>query len=95
MVAGIEAQAKGQIAVEIAKYFTIVFATDIIQSPLNGSEKQKNIVYKKRGEQTGFKNDEFDFIAVAQAIQWFDLEEFYPEVLGVAKNGDLIGTFKM
>ena len=65
---------KRQAGVELAKYFTTVFATDIGRSQLNSAENQKNIVTKKRGQQTGFKNDQFDFIAVAQAIHGFDLE---------------------
>jgi ubiquinone/menaquinone biosynthesis C-methylase UbiE len=49
---------------------------------------------KGKTGQTGFKNYQFDFITVARAIHWFDLEEFNSEVLRVAKT-DLMGTFKM
>ncbi len=84
----------GQVAIELSKYFTKVIATDISQNQLNSAERRKNIVYKKvRAEQTGFQSDQFDLITVAQAIHWFDFEEFQREVIRVAKNGAVLGIW--
>jgi len=84
----------GQVAVEFSKYFTKVFATDISQNQLDCAAKRKNIFYKKvRAEQSGFEENKFDLITVAQAIHWFDFEEFHREVLRVAKNGAVLAIW--
>lgn len=84
----------GQVAVELSKHFVKVFATDISQNQLNSAEKRNNIIYKKvRAERTGFEDDQFDLITVAQAIHWFDFEEFQSEVQRVAKNGAILAIW--
>lgn len=76
----------GQVAIELAKYFEKVIATDISQKQLDKATPAKNIVYEvSRSEKTIFKNDFFDLITVAQAIHWFDFEAFYQEVHRVLK----------
>lgn len=76
----------GQIAYELAKTFDNVFATDISQSQVGNALQAYNISYSVQpAEKTNFNNDLFDLIVVAQAIHWFDFDQFYAEVKRTAK----------
>jgi len=78
----------GQVAVELAKNFNRVDATDISSQQLNQAPKQKNIHYSVQpAEQTNFPDNRFDLITVAQAIHWFNIDEFYKEVIRTIKSG--------
>ncbi|WP_199200234.1 class I SAM-dependent methyltransferase [Adhaeribacter arboris] len=84
----------GQVAAQLANYFTIVTATDISQSQLNQAELKENIRYQVcRAEQTNFANSTFDLITVAQAIHWFDFDAFYQEVARVSRPEGLLATW--
>jgi len=72
----------GQVAIELAKYFEQVYATDISQQQLNQATSIPNITYKvERAESTSFPAQTFDLITVGQAMHWFDFEAFNKEVL--------------
>lgn len=84
----------GQVALKLSKYFAHVYATDISQNQLDSAVKEKNIIYKKvRAEQSGFEDNQFDLITVAQAIHWFDFEAFQREILRVAKNEAVLAVW--
>jgi hypothetical protein len=81
----------GQVAVELAKIFENVFATDISRSQIDNAHQAGNIRYSVQpAEKTDFNDHQFDLIVVAQAIHWFDFEKFYTEVRRTAKKGALI-----
>ncbi|WP_340200123.1 class I SAM-dependent methyltransferase [Ascidiimonas sp. W6] len=81
----------GQVAYELAKAFSNVFATDISQSQIDNALKADNIKYAVQpAERTNFNNGIFDLIIVAQAIHWFDFEKFYAEVRRTAKENSKI-----
>ena len=80
------ATGNGQVAVELAKHFKQVYATDISENQLANALQKDNIIYKvERAEQTTFVNHQFDLITVAQAIHWFDFDAFYKEVHRILK----------
>ena len=80
------ATGNGQVAKQLAKYFTKVYATDISKQQLDHAIRKDNIVYSLgRAEKTGFHVHQFDLITVAQALHWFDREAFYEEVRRVCK----------
>ncbi|MHA3788744.1 class I SAM-dependent methyltransferase [Flavobacterium hauense] len=80
------ATGNGQVAVELAKHFKQVYATDISEKQLANALQKDNIIYKvERAEQTSFADSQFDLITVAQAIHWFDFEAFYKEVHRILK----------
>ena len=84
----------GQVAQFMANHFNQVYATDISENQLKEAERTPNIVYRKeRAEATSFKNNVFDFIAVAQAVHWFDFEAFYEEVRRTAKDNAVIAIW--
>jgi ubiquinone/menaquinone biosynthesis C-methylase UbiE len=80
------ATGNGQVAIELAKYFKQVYATDISEKQLENALQKDNIIYKEeRAEQTSFGDSQFDLITVAQAIHWFDFDAFYKEVYRILK----------
>src|SRR4028119_14246 len=71
----------GQVAQELANYFTKVYATDISEAQIKNAVRKETIIYKvERAEKTSFSDNMFDLITVAQAIHWFDFDSFYGEV---------------
>ena len=71
----------GQVAGVLSNYFKDVYATDISENQMQNAVKKANIHYSKQpAESTNFKDHSFDLITVAQAIHWFNFEEFYKEV---------------
>lgn len=83
----------GQVAAQLATRFTNVFATDISQSQMDHAVKLENIHYSLQpAEKTNFPDRFFDMVIVAQAIHWFDFEQFYAEVTRTAKPGALLAV---
>jgi ubiquinone/menaquinone biosynthesis C-methylase UbiE len=81
----------GQVAYELAKNFDNVFATDISQQQIDNALQSDNIAYSvQAAEKTNFDNGLFDLIVVAQAIHWFDFDQFYAEVRRTAKEKTLL-----
>jgi ubiquinone/menaquinone biosynthesis C-methylase UbiE len=84
----------GQTAVQLAKHFKQVFATDISENQLSHAEQQPNIIYKKEpAEHSSLEDSSVDLITIAQAIHWFDFKKFYAEVRRVAKPNAAIAAF--
>lgn len=81
----------GQVAQELAKTFCRVFATDISQAQIDHAVKADNIIYSRQAaEQTHFQDDQFDLIVTAQAIHWFNFEQFYSEVRRTSKDPAIV-----
>lgn len=84
----------GQTAKELAKYIGKIFATDTSEKQILNAEKKENIFYSiQPAEQTNFENDFFDLVTVSQALHWFDVNKFYPEVKRVTKPGGWIAVW--
>ena len=80
------ATGNGQAALGLAQHFAKVQASDISQNQLGVAFKKDNIYYSQQSaEQTNFSDNQFDLVNVAQALHWFDLEKFWPEVQRVTK----------
>lgn len=83
----------GQVAVELAKFFGSVYASDISEQQLKNAVQKENIVYSKQSaEETDFDDNFFDLVCVSQAIHWFDFERFYSEVKRTLKPGGIIAV---
>lgn len=84
----------GQVAIKLAQRFENVYATDISAEQLQIAPQRNNISYRQeRAEQTSLPNGSVDLITVAQAIHWFDIDNFYNEARRVAKPGALIAAW--
>lgn len=81
----------GQVAFELAKTFEQVYATDISQAQINNAARANNIHYSVQpAEKVDFPDNLFDLIVVAQAIHWFQFDQFYAELRRTAKKDALL-----
>jgi len=88
------ATGNGQAAVELARYFDQVMATDISEKQLHQAQPHEKITYTvSTAEQTPFNSNSFDCITVAQAYHWFQFEAFAKEVTRVAKPGAIVAIW--
>lgn len=84
------ATGNGQAAIALARFFDRVEATDISPNQIGQGFAAPNIRYSvQSAEATDFPDASFDLITVAQALHWFDLARFWPEVRRVARPGAL------
>ncbi len=87
------ATGSGQVALALSKQFGQVLASDVSQSQLDNAGKAPNIKYLVApAESTPFEDHSFDLITVAQAIHWFDIDQFYEEVRRVAQKEALLAV---
>lgn len=85
------ATGNGQMAVELAKQFQRVDATDISENQLKNAFQQPNIYYRLgRAEAPDFPDQSFDLITVGQAAHWFQLDLFYVAALKALKPGGVL-----
>lgn len=83
----------GQLALQLSLYFGTVYGTDISTEQLDRAEQRDNIIYiEEAAEETDFDDEMFDLITVAQAIHWFDFEEFYAEVDRCLKHAGIFAV---
>lgn len=88
------ATGNGQVAQYLANYFDMVCATDISQQQIDHALPAKNIFYSvSSAEHTAFKGNQFDLITVGQALHWFNVDEFYEEVMRTAKAKGLLAVW--
>lgn len=88
------ATGSGQCAIALAGYFDRVQATDISTEQMKYAPRHLNIEYSvQAAEKTNFTERQFDLITVAQALHWFDLEQFWSEVKRVLKPGGIFAAW--
>lgn len=73
------ATGNGQVANVLANKFKTVYATDISQKQLDQAQNQPNVIYSVGSAEASDLWENVDLITVAQAIHWFDVDEFYKE----------------
>ena len=88
------ATGNGQVAAELARHFQLCHATDISENQLAQAPPAPNIRYSiGRAESSGFPDDFFDLITVAQALHWFDIPAFATEALRVGRSGAVLAVW--
>jgi SAM-dependent methyltransferase len=84
----------GQVAGILSKHFDKVIATDISAGQIGHAVQRPNIDYRVLpAEKTDIPDSTISLITVAQAIHWFNFEEFYREVLRVATPEAIIAIW--
>jgi SAM-dependent methyltransferase len=84
----------GQVARRLAQDFDRVCATDISLEQLNNATRLERIEYSvSAAEKTAFPSGSFDLITVAQALHWFNTDQFYAEARRVARKDSLIALW--
>ena len=82
------ATGNGQAAIGLAPWFERVEATDLSPAQISHAFTAANVRYSARpAECSGFGDESFDLVAVAQALHWFDLDRYWPEVRRVGRPG--------
>jgi SAM-dependent methyltransferase len=75
------ATGNGQAAVQLAKVFDRIIATDASEKQIANAQPHERVEYRvASAEESGLESGTIDLIMVAQALHWFDLDEFYAEV---------------
>ena len=75
----------GQLAVQLAKHFEQVIASDISAKQIEEASRLSNIDYRvESAEKSSLQDQSVDLIAVEQAAHWFNFDAFYKEVRRVA-----------
>lgn len=88
------ATGNGQAAIELAKYFKKVVATDASKNQIDNAGKGDNIKYLVcRAEKTSLEKSSVDLITVAQALHWFNLDKFFKEADRVLKQGGILAAW--
>jgi ubiquinone/menaquinone biosynthesis C-methylase UbiE len=85
------ATGNGQAATGLANHFAKVIATDASASQIAQAIPHARVEYRVApAEASGLDDHSADLVTVAQALHWFDLHQFYPEVRRVLKPGGAI-----
>jgi ubiquinone/menaquinone biosynthesis C-methylase UbiE len=81
------ATGNGQAAVFLSEYFERVIASDASEEQIENAQHRKNILYEVfPAERTNLADSSVDLITIAQALHWFDLDEFYKEAKRVLRK---------
>ncbi|NMM50138.1 class I SAM-dependent methyltransferase [Marinigracilibium pacificum] len=84
----------GQVASELSKQFSTVYANDISEEQIENAPEIDNIVYKVgRAEESLWPGESIDLITTAQALHWFDLDAFFEEVHRVATENAIFAAW--
>ncbi len=88
------ATGSGQAAVGLAGHFARVVATDASAAQLVYAQAHPRVRYHAAlGEACGLTAASLDVVTVAQALHWFDLEAFWPEVRRVLRPGGVVAAW--
>lgn len=83
------ATGNGQAAVFLSEHFEQVIASDASKEQIENAQPRDNIRYEVfPAEKTTLVDNSVDLITIAQALHWFDLDEFYKEVKRVLRKDD-------
>jgi ubiquinone/menaquinone biosynthesis C-methylase UbiE len=84
----------GQAALPLARILRRVIATDASAAQLTAATPHPRVAYRVApAEASGLDANSVDLITVAQALHWFDLGLFYPEVERVTKPGGVLAAW--
>ena len=83
------ATGNGQAAVCLSEYFEKVIASDASKEQIANAKQRNNIRYEVfPAERTNLAHNSVDLITIAQALHWFDLDDFYKEARRVLRKDD-------
>lgn len=88
------ATGNGQAAVELARDFDHVIATDASEKQIAHAVPHVGVAYRVApAETSGLADASVDLVTVAQALHWFDLDRFYAEVRRVTIPGSIVAAW--
>jgi len=88
------ATGSGQAAVDLDHYASFVVATDRSKSQLSQAVAARKVCYvQANAESVPLADNSIDFVTIAQAVHWFDFDQFYGEARRVLKSGGFIAAW--
>jgi len=88
------ATGNGQSALGLIRHFDLVIATDASKNQIDNAVRVEGVTYKVEvAENTSIANNSIDLITVAQALHWFDTEQFSNEVMRVLKTNGILAAW--
>ena len=88
------ATGNGQAARSLKKYFKQVFATDASENQIASASSEDGILFSvAAAENSGLKASSIDLVCVAQALHWFDFDQFFIEMDRVLKVDGVIAVW--
>jgi ubiquinone/menaquinone biosynthesis C-methylase UbiE len=88
------ATGNGQAALDLARHFAHVIATDASAQQIDQAPSRKNVEFRvAMAEASGLDAGSVDLVTVATAIHWLDLEQFYAEVKRVLAPGGILAVW--
>lgn len=88
------ATGNGQAAVGLSEFFARVVATDASSSQIACAVPARGVEYAvATAYASGLPDASIDLVTVAQALHWFDLDEFYREARRVLRRGGAIAIW--
>jgi len=83
----------GQASVALAEHFAAVLAVDPGAEQVRHATAHPRVTYRVApAEATGAASGSVDLVVAAQALHWFDLDRFWPEVRRVARPGAVMAA---
>ncbi|NQU49694.1 MAG: class I SAM-dependent methyltransferase [Planctomycetes bacterium] len=84
----------GQAALDLSHFFETVQATDVSAAQIDHAPSCDGVTFSVQpAEATHFADASFDAVCVAQALHWFDHEQFWPEVQRVLRPGGIFAAW--
>ncbi len=84
----------GQAAVALASRFREVVATDASALQLANAPRERSVLYAvMRAELAALGRASVDLVTVAQALHWFDVDQFFAEADRVLRPGGLLAIW--
>ena len=83
----------GQAAVELARHFARVIASDPSDKQLANAVAVPRVEYRIAGETAGLAPASADLATVAQALHWFDRTKYWNEVKRVVRPGGVVAVW--
>ncbi len=84
----------GQAAIELARLFDRVIATDASLEQISQAFPHERIEYRvEPAEKSSLEAGSADLVTVGLAVHWFDLDRFYPEVRRVLVEGGILAVW--
>jgi SAM-dependent methyltransferase len=88
------ATGSGQAALGLARHFDRVLATDASAAQVRAAAAHPRVCYGvAQAEAVPFRSGAFDLIAVAQALHWLELPEFYAEARRLLAPGGAVAVW--
>ncbi|MGI9262365.1 MAG: class I SAM-dependent methyltransferase [Woeseiaceae bacterium] len=88
------ATGNGQAAASLAKYFENVIATDASAEQIASATPTKGVEFGvAKAEASALPAGSVDLVTVAQALHWFDIEQFFAESVRVLRPGGVLAIW--